>query len=73
VNSRRHGTRPTIALWSMVVVADVMLLLARTGVLAMLLVIGVVTAVAVVGLARHGSAVPTRATTPFTLRTRRGA
>jgi hypothetical protein len=36
---RRHGTRPTIALWMLVAIADIALLIAAVGSLAVLLAV----------------------------------
>ena len=44
MNRRRHGTKPTLALWMLVAVADVALLAAAVGPLIVLLcLVGVVT------------------------------
>ena len=44
MNRRRHGTKPTLALWMLVAAADVALLLAAVGPLIMLLcLVGLVT------------------------------
>jgi hypothetical protein len=37
--SRRHGSKPTLALWMLVAVADVAIIVAATGLLTFLLVI----------------------------------
>lgn len=38
MNCRRHGSKPTIALWMLVAAADIGLLVAATGVVTMLLI-----------------------------------
>jgi hypothetical protein len=38
MNCRRHGSKPTLALWMLVAVADVAIVVATTGLLTMLLV-----------------------------------
>jgi hypothetical protein len=38
MNCRRHGSKPTLALWMIVAVADVALIVATAGVLTMLLI-----------------------------------
>jgi uncharacterized membrane-anchored protein len=48
---RRHGSKPTIALWMLVAVADVALIVATAGVLTMLLI---ATALVTVGAAALG-------------------
>jgi hypothetical protein len=45
MNCRRHGRKPTIALWMLVAVADVAIIMASTGLLAALLLL---TALAVI-------------------------
>jgi hypothetical protein len=52
MNRRRHGTKPTLALWMLVAMADVALLAAAAGPLIMLLcLVGLVTvAASVLGL-----------------------
>jgi hypothetical protein len=45
MNCRRHGGKPTIALWMLVAVADVAIIMASTGLLAALLLL---TALAVI-------------------------
>ena len=60
MNCRRHGRKPTLALWMLVAVADVAILIAAAGLLTVLLVLaGLVTvggAVAgTVMLARRGT------------------
>ncbi|HEX5205898.1 MAG TPA: hypothetical protein VFW27_38715 [Actinoplanes sp.] len=39
MNCRRHGSKPTIALWMLVAVADLAILVAATGVVTMLLIV----------------------------------
>ena len=39
MNSRRHGSKPTLALWMLVAVADVAIIVAATGLLTFLLVL----------------------------------
>jgi hypothetical protein len=46
MNCRRHGRKPTIALWMLVAVADVVALTAATGVVAMLVILTALVAVA---------------------------
>lgn len=46
MNCRRHGSKPTIALWMLVAVADVALIVAAAGLLTVLLVLAGVTVVA---------------------------
>ena len=46
MNCRRYGSKPTIALWMLVAVADVALLVAAAGVLTVLLVVAGLTVVA---------------------------
>jgi hypothetical protein len=44
MNCRRHGSKPTLALWMVIAMADVALIVATAGVLTMLLVVaGLVT------------------------------
>jgi hypothetical protein len=38
MNCRRHGSKPTLALWMLVAVADIAIVVATTGLLTMLLV-----------------------------------
>lgn len=38
MNCRRHGSKPTLALWMLVAVADVVLIVATAGVLTLLMV-----------------------------------
>jgi fatty acid desaturase len=46
MRSRRHGSKPTLALWMLVAVADVAILVATAGLLTVLLVVaGLVTVV----------------------------
>jgi hypothetical protein len=45
---RRHGSRPTLALWMLVAIADVALLVATAGTLVLMSVAGIVIAGAVV-------------------------
>lgn len=40
MNCRRHGSKPTLALWMLVAVADVVLIVATAGVLTLMLVAG---------------------------------
>ncbi|GAA0417128.1 hypothetical protein Aca07nite_08000 [Actinoplanes capillaceus] len=49
MNCRRHGSKPTIALWMLVAVADVAIL-ASTGLLAILLVLTALAVVVGVGV-----------------------
>ena len=46
MNCRRYGSKPTIALWMLVAVADVALIVAAAGLLTVLLVVAGVTVVA---------------------------
>ncbi|WP_229075697.1 hypothetical protein [Actinoplanes sp. DH11] len=46
MNSRRYGSKPTLALWMLVTVADVALLIAATGLLTVVLVLAVLAVVA---------------------------
>ncbi|GIE99100.1 hypothetical protein [Paractinoplanes rishiriensis] len=39
MNCRRHGKKPTIALWMLVAIADVAILVAAAGVVTMLLIL----------------------------------
>jgi hypothetical protein len=39
MNCRRHGSKPTIALWMLVAVADLAILVAATGVVTMLMIV----------------------------------
>jgi UPF0716 family protein affecting phage T7 exclusion len=39
MNCRRHGRKPTIALWMLVAAADVAIIVASTGLLALMLVL----------------------------------
>ena len=51
MNCRRHGSKPTLALWMLVAVADVFLLVAAAGPLIVLLVVaGLLTVGGAVGL-----------------------
>ena len=68
MSCRRHGTKPTIALWMLVAVADAVLIVASIGIAAVLLaLVGVAVAVAGVRLLQRGTvgataeAVPARA------------
>ncbi|MBG0561642.1 hypothetical protein [Actinoplanes aureus] len=46
MNCRRHGRKPTIALWMLVAVADVALIVAAAGLVTVLLVVAGVTVAA---------------------------
>ena len=46
MNCRRHGRKPTIALWMLVAVADLAILVAATGVVTMLLIVAALIALA---------------------------
>jgi hypothetical protein len=46
MNCRRHGRKPTIALWMLVAAADLALLVAATGVVTMLLIVAALIALA---------------------------
>ena len=46
MNCRRHGRKPTIALWMLVAVADLVILVAATGVVTMLLIVAALIALA---------------------------
>ncbi|WP_433827289.1 hypothetical protein ACQP2E_35255 [Actinoplanes sp. CA-015351] len=46
MNCRRHGSKPTIALWMLVAVADIALVVAATGLLTALLTVLVLAVVA---------------------------
>jgi hypothetical protein len=48
MNCRRHGSKPTLALWMLVAVADVALLVAAVGLLTVLVVLVGLAAVAAV-------------------------
>jgi len=50
MNCRRHGSKPTIALWMLVALADVMIIVASTGLLAIMLVLTALTLLTVVGV-----------------------
>jgi hypothetical protein len=50
MNCRRHGSKPTIALWMLVAAADVAILVASTGLLALMLVLAVLTVTVVAGV-----------------------
>ena len=78
MHCRRHGTKPTIAFWMLVAVADAALLVASVGVMALLLALGIIaTAVAAatgVWSWRRGFTRPHRIPAEaVTLRTRRRA
>ena len=47
MNCRRHGTKPTVALWLLVVIADTMLIVTKIGVMSVLLALAAVATVAV--------------------------
>lgn len=49
MNCRRHGSKPTIALWMLVAVADVAILIAAVGLVTVLLVAAGLVTVAGVG------------------------
>ncbi|GAA4931092.1 hypothetical protein [Actinoplanes utahensis] len=51
MNCRRHGSKPTIALWMLVAVADVAIIMASTGLLAVLLVLSTLALLTAVGVA----------------------
>ena len=59
---RRHGSRPTIALWMLVAIADVALVVAAVGTLGVLL--AVAAALIVVGAVAGGRVLPRRAVPP---------
>ena len=46
MNRRRHGRKPTLALWMLVAIADLVILTAATGVLVMLSIVAVLAVVA---------------------------
>ena len=46
MNCRRHGSRPTLALWMLVAVADIAMVLATAGLLTTLLIIAFLAVVA---------------------------
>ena len=46
MNCRRHGSKPTLALWMLIAVADVAILVAAVGVVTMLLILAGLVAVA---------------------------
>ena len=46
MNCRRHGSKPAIALWMLVAVADLAILVATTGVVTMLLIVAGLVALA---------------------------
>ncbi|MEV0902201.1 hypothetical protein [Actinoplanes sp. NPDC049802] len=50
MNCRRHGSKPTIALWMLVAVADVAIIVASTGLLAVLLVVTALALITGVGV-----------------------
>ena len=50
MNCRRRGSKPTIALWMLVAAADVAIIVASTGLLALLLVLTALTLLTVVGV-----------------------
>jgi len=60
MNCRRHGSKPTLALWMLVAVADVVILAATAGALALVLSLVAVLVVAAIAAFRM---VPGRATT----------
>ncbi|GID94467.1 hypothetical protein Adi01nite_38790 [Amorphoplanes digitatis] len=63
---RRHGSRPTIALWMLVAIADIALVVAAVGTLAVLLVVAATVllgaGVAGVWMLQRRTAPPRRAT-----------
>ena len=50
MNCRRHGSKPTLALWMLVAVADVALILATAGLLTMLFLAAAVVTLGAVAL-----------------------
>ncbi|WP_433370580.1 hypothetical protein ACQPZX_45775 [Actinoplanes sp. CA-142083] len=46
MNCRRHGSKPTIALWMLVAAADLAILVAATGLVTMLLIVAGLVALA---------------------------
>lgn len=46
MNCRRHGSKPTIALWMVIAVADLAILVAATGALTMVLILAGLVALA---------------------------
>jgi fatty acid desaturase len=46
MNRRRHGSKPTIALWMLIAIADLAILVAATGVVTMLLIVAGLVALA---------------------------
>ncbi|MEU4162211.1 hypothetical protein [Actinoplanes sp. NPDC026670] len=50
MNCRRHGSKPTIALWMLVAAADVAIIVASTGLLALMLVLTVLAVTVTAGV-----------------------
>ncbi|MFC4067475.1 hypothetical protein [Actinoplanes subglobosus] len=50
MSCRRHGSKPTIALWMLVAAADVAIIVASTGLLALMLVLTVLAVTATAGV-----------------------
>jgi uncharacterized protein (DUF58 family) len=71
---RRHGTKPSLALWMLVAVGDLVLVVANLGVAAMIALLGVVTA-ALAGLGasvmRRSAAARQRVPVPVVVPVRR--
>ena len=42
MNCRRHGSKPTIALWMLIAIADLVILVAATGVTMVLILVGLI-------------------------------
>lgn len=50
MNCRRYGSKPTIALWMLVAVADLAIIVASTGLLALMLILTVLAVTVTVGV-----------------------
>jgi uncharacterized protein (DUF58 family) len=74
MNRRRHATKPSLALWMLVAVGDLVLVVANLGVAAMIALLGVVTA-ALAGLGasvmRRSAAARQREPVPVAMPVRR--
>jgi hypothetical protein len=68
MNCRRHGRKPTIALWMLVAIADLLLLVAATGLVTMLLLLAGLVVLGVGVVAARLLLAPHRAPAPVSRR-----
>ena len=75
MHCRRHGSKPTLALWMVVAAADLAIVIGSIGLLATVVIVAAITAVAAVGVvswlfARRGHPDPDTIAAPIIARRR---